>query len=208
MKLPRVLCTATQVWRQHSTDLGLLHLTVLWITSSWMYRALLARITTLPLLPSSSKSVYFSPMLCLLAHPRVIMSQCILDFEVWKWERWCCWYWGFVLFCFVLVCFGFHIIPFSDNLLKLVIQKTWSMSHLRAEHTGKQPCTELTELLCLWFSQYSIFYILSVMGQPSLHWHFVFFLFRLEHTGQIWDIWLENRVHTEKWEVEIINDTW
>lgn len=95
------------------------------------------------------------------------------------------------LFCWFVVGF-FHVIPFSDNLVKLVIQKAWNTSRLRAEHTGKQPCTELTELFYLGFSQYSIFYILSVMGQPLLHWHFVFFLFRLEHTGQIWDIWLSN----------------
>lgn len=138
-----------------------------------------------------------------------------VHFGLWSEEmRDCCWYQGFILFSlffvwlvFVLFLFVFHVIPFSDNLLKLVIQKAWNMSHLRAEHTGKQPRMS-TELLCLWFSQYSTFYIFSVMGQHLLHWHFVFFLFRLEQTGQIWDIWLGNGVHTEKWEVEIINDTW
>lgn len=71
---PRDLC---------STDLCLLGLTVLWITDSWMYSGLLVRIATLPLLPASSRSVYFSPMFCLLVHPRVI-TQCVLDIEVWK----------------------------------------------------------------------------------------------------------------------------
>lgn len=133
-------------------------------------------------------------------------SEC---FGLWSEEmRKCCWYQSFVLFfpsfcLFLLFHFSLfsHVIPFSYNLLKLAIQKAWNMSHLRAEHAGKQPCTELTELLCLWFSQYSIFYILSVMGQPLLHWRFVFFLFRLEHTGQIWDIWLGrlgNGAHTNE----------
>lgn len=42
-----------------------------------MYRALLARVTTFPLFPSSSKSVSFPPVFGLLAHSRVIMIRCI-----------------------------------------------------------------------------------------------------------------------------------
>lgn len=74
------------------------------------------------LLPFSSKSVYFSPVFCLLAHPRVMT---ILDFEVWGKKkrmllirRFC----SLLSALFVRCCF-FHVIPFSYNLLKLVIQK-------------------------------------------------------------------------------------
>lgn len=59
---------------------------------------------------------------------------------------------------------------FSGTLLKLVMQKAQNTSYAKIECNGKQPCTELAELFCQLFSQYTLHHVLlwdGAMGQPD-----------------------------------------
>lgn len=80
-------CSTTQP-EGHSTDLCLFSWTVSWISDSIMYNGLLVSVTKLPSFPESSRGMCYLPVLCLLAHPKVVI-QWVLDSGVWKCKKQC-----------------------------------------------------------------------------------------------------------------------